>query len=33
MSAFAAALSEDDVKNIATFYSRRQGLVTPDRSK
>jgi len=33
MSAFAAALSEDDVKNIATFYSRRQGLVTPDRSR
>lgn len=33
MSAFATSLSDDDVERIAELYSRRQGLVTPDKSK
>ncbi|MDH4255064.1 MAG: cytochrome c4 [Gammaproteobacteria bacterium] len=33
MSAFAAGLTEDDVEAIAMFYSRRQGVVTPDKSE
>jgi len=33
MNAFAAALTDDDVRKIASFYSRRDGLVTPDKSR
>jgi cytochrome c553 len=33
MSAFAASLSDEDIENLAVFYSRQTGLYTPDKSK
>jgi len=33
MSAFAASLSDEDIVNLAVFYSRRPGLHTPDKAE
>lgn len=33
MSAFAASLSDEDIENLAVFYSRQTGLYTPDKSE